>query len=102
MQQLNKEQRKVQYKWFSLLTSFLLIYDTIAYFAKPDISGIIIGFQDNIKNKGDIFLFLLDLLLEYVWNLGIWLLIFYFSPCHYFISDYASEFFYFVMRIILF
>ena len=81
-----------------IVTSFLLIYDTIAYFAKPDISGIIIGFQDNIKNVGDIFLFLLDLLLEYVWNLGIWLLIFYFSPCHYFISDYVSEFFYFVMK----
>ena len=37
------------------------IYDVITYFVNPSISGIIIGFQDNIENAGDFFLFILDL-----------------------------------------
>jgi hypothetical protein len=42
-------------------TIVLLIYDIIAYFTNPDISGIIIGFKDNIYNAGDFFLMVLDL-----------------------------------------
>ena len=41
---------------------------------------------------------ILDLIMEYIWNLGIWILIYYFSPCHYFISDYASEYIYFILK----
>ena len=79
-------------------TISLLIFDIIAYFVDPSISGIIIGFRDNIQNAGNFFLFILDLLIEYIWNLGIWILIYYFSPCHYFISDYASEYLYFILK----
>ena len=79
-------------------TISLLIFDIIAYFVNPSISGIIIGFQDNIENAGNFFLFILDLIIEYIWNLGIWILIYYFSPCHYFISDYASEYLYFILK----
>ena len=79
-------------------TISLLIFDIIAYFVDPRISGIIIGFRDNIENTGNFFLFILDLLIEYIWNLGIWILIYYFSPCHYFISDYASEYIYFILK----
>ena len=79
-------------------TISLLIFDVITYFVNPSISGIIIGFQDNIENAGNFFLFILDLLIEYMWNLGIWILIYYFSPCHYFISDYASEYIYFILK----
>ena len=79
-------------------TISLLIFDVITYFVNPSISGIIIGFQDNIENAGNFFLFILDLLIEYIWNLGIWILIYYFSPCHYFISDYASEYLYFILK----
>ena len=79
-------------------TISLLIFDIIAYFVNPSISGIIIGFRDNIENVGNFFLFILDLLIEYIWNLGIWILIYYFSPCHYFISDYASEYIYFILK----
>ena len=79
-------------------TIVLLIYDVITYFTNPDISGIIIGFRDNIYNVGDFFFMILDLIMEYIWNLGIWILIYYFSPCHYFISDYASEYIYFILK----
>ena len=86
--------------WLGLLaSSLLLLYDIIAYFTNPSVSGIIIGFQDNINNAGDFFLFFLDLLVEYIWNLGIWLVIYYFTPCHYFIPEYISEYFYYMLKI---
>jgi hypothetical protein len=81
-----------------IVTICMLIYDVIAYFANPDISGIIIGFRDNIDSVGCFFLFLLDLLLIYIWNLGIWLIIYYFSPSHYFISEYVSEYIYYILK----
>ena len=81
-----------------IITVCLLIYDVIAYFVNPDVSGIIIGFRDNIDSVGCFFLFLLDLLVEYIWNLGIWILIYTFSPCHYFISEYVSEYMYYILK----
>ena len=85
--------------WLGLLaSSLLLLYDIIAYFTNPSVSGIIIGFQDNINNAGDFFLFLLDLLIEYIWNLGIWLVIYYFTPCHYFIPEFISQYFYYMLN----
>ena len=76
----------------------LLLYDIIAYFIYSNASGIIIGFQDNINSVGDFFSFILDLIMEYLWNLGIWLLIFYYTPCHFFISEYISQIFYFIIQ----
>ena len=70
----------------------LLIYDIFAYYFKRDISGVIIGFQENINNVADVFSFILDLILDFIWNIGIWLTIYYFTPCHFFISEYFSEF----------
>ena len=77
-----------------IVTFLLLFYDAIAYFVNPEISGIIIGFQENINSVVDFLGFILDLFVEYLWNLGIWLLIFYFTPCHFFVSEYASQFIY--------
>lgn len=86
--------------WLGLLASgLLLLYDIIAYFTNPSVSGIIIGFRDNINNAGDFFLFLVDLLVEFIWNLGIWLVIYYFTPCHYFIPEYISEYFYYMLKV---
>ena len=75
-----------------IISLSLLFYDIIAYFANQDASGIIIGFKDNINSVGDFFLLLLDLILEWGWICGIWLTIFYLSPCHYFISGLISDF----------
>ncbi len=79
-------------------TILLLIFDVFAYYLNRDISGIIVGFQDNIDNVGEVFLFILDLIMEFMWNLGIWLLIFYFTPCHFFISEYVSDYFYYALN----
>ena len=81
-----------------IITPLLLFYDMIVYFLKPSVSGIIIGFDENIKGIVDVLKFILDLLVEYLWNLGIWLLIFYYTPCHFFVSEYASQFIYFIIK----
>ena len=76
-----------------IINSFLLIiYDIFAYYFNREISGIIIGFKDNITNVGKFFAFILDIILAFIWNLGIWLTIYFFTPCHFFISDYISKY----------
>ena len=78
----------------------LLIFDIFAYYLNREISGIIIGFQKNITSVGDFFGFLLDLLMNTTWNLGIWLSIYYYTPCHFFISEYISEYIYYIMNAV--
>ena len=73
-------------------TTLLLIFDIIAYNTNPDISGVIIGFKDNINSVEDIFWLILGLILECIWNLGFWLTIYYFTPCHVFISEFIYQF----------
>ena len=75
----------------------LIIYELFAYFLNPDISGIIIGFKDNVDSVGKVFLFILDIFLQGIWNLGIWLTVYYLTPCHYFISEYISEYVYYMI-----
>ena len=74
----------------------VLIYDLIVYLVDSDKEGIIKGFQNNITNAEDFFLFFLDILLQFIWNLGIWMTIYYLTPCHYFISEYISEYIYYL------
>ena len=81
-------------------TTLLLIFDSFAYFFNQEISGVIIGLQNNIQSVGDIFMFILDLFLNSMWNHGIWLTIYYFTPCHYFISEYISEFIYYLIAAV--
>jgi len=81
-------------------TTGIFLYDLIAYNTNPDISGVIIGLKDNINSVGDVFLFILDLILQCIWNLGFWLTIYYFSPYHTFISDFISEIFFYIKNAI--
>ena len=78
----------------------LIIFDTFAYFFKPEIGGIISGLKKNINNVGDLFMFFLDLILEFGWNLGILLVIYYYTPCHYFISEYISDYIYYIRNYV--
>jgi hypothetical protein len=78
----------------------VLIYDTFAYNFNPEISGVIIGLKVNINSVGSFFEFCLDIIVEFIWNLGIWLTIYYLTPCHYFISEYISEYVYYILSAI--
>ena len=83
-----------------ITTIILMIYDTIVYiFFKVENYGIIIGFQKNI-NFSSFFLFLLELICEFLWNLGIWLTLYYFTPCHFIISESISEYIYYTIDAI--
>ena len=78
----------------------LLIYDIITYFCKREISGIILGFKDNITSIKDVLIFLLELLIKFVYTLGVWLVIYYFTPCHFIISDILCVLISYIIRII--
>ena len=85
-----------------IINSFvLIIFDLVAYFVNPEFNGIIKCFIDNIENVGSLFfLFFLDIILEFIWNLVILLLIFYYTPCHYFIVEFMSEYIYFIIKVL--
>ena len=77
---------------------FALIYDVIAYNVDDDgnYEGIITGLRLNVTTAGSFFLMVLEIFLQFFWNLGIWLTIYYLTPCHYFISEYISEYLYYM------
>ena len=69
----------------------MLIYDIITFYVNKDISGIIIGFIDNINDIQSIFLFIIDLIFTFISNLGIFWTIYYFTPFHLIICEFISE-----------
>ena len=80
-------------------TISLLIFDSLIFSVNQNFDGIIIGFRENIINISKFFLFLLDIIIEWIWISGIWLTIYYFTPCHYFISEYITEYIYYLLNI---
>jgi len=76
----------------------LLIVDIFIYFLDPDIDEIIIGFKNNVFSVSKFFLFILDIIIKWIWNIGIRLTIYYLTPCHYFISQYISEYIYYLIK----
>ncbi len=78
----------------------LFIIDLIIYYINPDNVGVIIGLNENVNSAGKVFLFILDLIIQCIWNLGFWLTIYYFSPCHAFISEFISDIFYLIRNSI--
>ena len=77
-------------------TTFVLIYDLFAFIVDRENEEIAKGFQSCITGVGEAFGFILDIITQFIWNLGIWLIIYYLTPCHYFISEYISEYIYYL------
>jgi hypothetical protein len=82
----------------------LLIYDIIVLIIRgdenTDISGIIIGFKNNLIKPNFTYI-ILDILLCFLWNGGIWLTLYYLTPCHFIISESISEYLYYIIDFIL-
>jgi drug/metabolite transporter (DMT)-like permease len=78
----------------------LLIYDIIAYNLNEEKSGVIIGFQANINDIKDFFLFLADIILGFFYAVGIMLTIYQFSPFYFIISEFFSELLYYYISLI--
>ena len=77
----------------------VIIYDLIEYIIDNEYNGVINGIIKNIKSWKDFFLMIFDIILQFGWNLGIWLTIYYLTPCHYFISEYISEYIYYLQNV---
>ena len=84
----------------SIIIPCLLINDLMIYTFDLSIKGIVIGFKDNIFDLKLFFLFIADIFTQCFWNLGIWLVNYYLTPSHIFISEYISEYIYFIMNVI--
>ena len=69
----------------------MLIYDIIAFFINKKISGILIGFADNVNNVKNFFLFIVDLIFLFTSNLGIFWTVYYYTPFHLIICEFFSE-----------
>ena len=80
--------------------SFLLIFEIFIYFLKSDIDGIFVGFNNNLTSASKYFIFILDIIVKFINNIGIWLTVYYLTPCHYFISSYISQYAYYIQEII--
>lgn len=78
---------------------FVLIYDFVAFLIDKDNEEVAYGFRENIQGAGAAFSLILDLIIHFIWNLGIWLTIYYLTPCHTFMSEYISEYIYYIQDV---
>ena len=78
---------------------FVLIYDFIAFLIDKNKEEVAKGFRENINDAGKAFALILDLIIHFIWNLGLWLTIYYLTPCHIFMSEYISEYIYYIQDV---
>ena len=78
----------------------MLIYDIIAFFINKDVSGIIIGFANNVNNVKSVFLFIVHLISLFMSNLGLFWTIYYFTPFHLIICEFILELLNYYIRLI--
>ena len=75
-----------------------LVYDIIVFLIvgnnNTNIHGVIMGFYNNL-NLSFIYLFILDIIFNFLCNIGIWLTVYYFTPFHFIISESLAEYFYY-------
>ena len=78
---------------------FILISIAIIRYLVVSESQIFQGFYDNIISKDStkyIFFFLADIISQFIFNLGLWITVYYFTPCHTIISENMMEILYFI------
>ena len=89
-----------------IMSIILIIYDITLYYFYEDyrakFSGIIFGFKKNLEKLDNAFIlfFSLSIFFEFLFNVGIWLTIYFFNPCYFIISESISEFILFIYNII--
>jgi hypothetical protein len=76
-------------------TCALLIFSTITHFMNVD-NGNLEFFQG--FKKLPILLFIVDLFISFLYEMGLWLTMYYFSPCHYFIFETISDFIEYILN----
>ena len=74
-----------------IMSLTLIISSTIKYLITGE-SQIFNSFNNYIYCTKNIFMFLLDIFLQFIYNLGLWITTYYFTPCHTIISENIMEF----------
>ena len=77
----------------------ILISIAICKYLVTSESQIFKGFDENIisrDSKKYIFLFLAGIITQFIYNLGLWITVYYFTPCHTIISENMMEVYYYI------
>ena len=78
-----------------IMSLTLIISSTIKYLITGE-SQIFNSFNNYIYCTKNIFMFLLDIFLQFIYNLGLWITTYYFTPCHTIISENIMEIMYYI------
>ena len=82
--------------------TLLFIYDIVVLIIKrndnTDISGIIIGFKNNLIISNFTYI-IFDIIVCFLSNAGIWLTLYHLTPCHFIISESMSEYTYYIIDL---
>ena len=76
------------------IVSFILISIAIIKYLITSESDIFSGFNNYIVSFKTFLLFMADIISQFIYNLGAWITVFYFSPLHTIISENAIEIYY--------
>ena len=76
------------------IVSFILISIAIIKYLITSESDIFSGFNNYIISFKTFLLFMADIISQFIYNLGAWITVFYFSPLHTIISENAIEIYY--------
>ena len=74
----------------------LVSIGTIKYFIDSDSSHIFKGFKANIISIETLLYFFADISTQFIFNLGLWITVYYFTPCHTIISENIMEIEYYI------
>ena len=81
----------------SIVMGIILVsIGTIKYFIDSDSSHIFNGFKINIISKETLLYFFGDITTQFLFNLGLWITVYYFTPCHTIISENMMEIMYYI------
>ena len=77
-----------------IINSFILISTAIIKYLVTSESDIFSGFTNYIDSYTSLLLFLADIFSQFLYNLGSWITVYYFTPLHTIISENAIEIYY--------
>ena len=81
----------------SIVMGIILVFiGTIKYFIDSDSSHIFKGFKANIISIETLLYFFADISTQFIFNLGLWITVYYFTPCHTIISENIMEIEYYI------
>jgi hypothetical protein len=79
-----------------IVMGFILISIAIIKYLVTSDCQIFTGFSENVNSTESILWFLGDVFTQFLYNLGFWITVYYFTPCHTIISENIMEIMYYI------